>query len=143
MAPPFRRKPWYLSAKPRNGKRSSFEATLVTDMELRGLDFEYEPEDGHLGYMLEYIPDFRLPNGILVEAKGFFDSTDRTKMLRVKMANPTADIRFIFMANNKLNPKSKSRYSDWCLKHGFKYHIGRSIPEDWWYEQGVTNDDQQ
>jgi hypothetical protein len=130
----YKRKPWYLSARPKNGKRSTFEATLVADMEARGLAFEYEPKDGHLGYMLEYFPDFRLPNGILVEAKGFFDSEDRTKMLRVKMANPEKDIRFVFMANNKINPKSKTRYSDWCVKHGFQYHIGKSIPEEWWYE---------
>jgi len=132
MAAP--RKPWWASARPRNGKRSSFEATLVSDMERRGLSFEYEPKDKHMTYMLDYIPDFVLPNGIVVEAKGFFDSTDRTKMIRVKQANPEADIRFIFMANNKLNPRSKSRYSDWCLKYGFKYHIGKSIPESWWFE---------
>lgn len=133
-APSFRRKPWWNSAVPKGGKRSTFEDSLTRDMEARGLSFEYEPKDGHLGYMLEYFPDFRLPNGILVEAKGFFDSTDRTKMLRVHKANPEADIRFVFMANNKLNPKSKSRYSDWCIKNGFKYFVGRSIPEEWWHE---------
>lgn len=132
MAAP--RKPWWNSAVRKGGKRSTFEDSLTRDMEVRGLQFEYEPKDGHLGYMLEYFPDFRLPNGILVEAKGFFDSTDRTKMLRVKMANPEADIRFVFMANNKLNPKSKSRYSDWCEKHGFQWFVGRSIPEGWWHE---------
>lgn len=126
------RRPWYLSAVRKNGKRSTFEATLVSNMEASCLPFEYEPKDAHLGYMLEYIPDFRLPNGILVEAKGFFDSTDRTKMLRVKQANPGADIRFIFMADNKINPKSKLRYSDWCKKHGFPCHIGKSIPAEWW-----------
>ena len=127
------RKPWWNSAVRKNGKRSTFEASLVSDMEARGLAFEYEPKDAHLGYMLEYIPDFILPNGIIVEAKGWFDSTDRTKMLRVKRANPEKDIRFIFMANNKINPKSKTRYTDWCLKHGFVCHVGRSIPEEWWY----------
>ena len=128
------RKQWWRSAVRTNGKRSSFEATLVSDLEFRGLDFEYEPKDNHLTYMLEYIPDFRLPNGILVEAKGYFDPTDRTKMLRVKQANPEADIRFVFMANNKINPRSATRYSDWCDKHGFKWHVGRSIPEEWWHE---------
>jgi hypothetical protein len=131
--PPFKRKPWWASARPKNGKRSTFEATLVAWMQERGLAFEYEPKDGHLTYMLDYIPDFRLPNGIIVEAKGFFDATDRTKMLRVQQANPEADIRFVFMANNKINPKSKTRYVDWCLKHGFKCAL-KEIPEEWWYE---------
>lgn len=132
--PPKFRKQWWNSAVRKGGKRSTFEDTLTRDMQARGLAFEYEPKDGHLGYMLEYFPDFRLPNGILVEAKGFFDSTDRTKMLRVKLANPEADIRFIFMANNKINPRSSTRYTDWCHKYGFKCHVGKSIPEEWWNE---------
>ncbi len=127
---------WWASARPKDGKRSTFEANLCNDMDARGLTYSYEPKDAHLGYMLEYIPDFVLPNGIVVEAKGWFDSTDRTKMLRVKQANPTRDIRFIFMADNKLNKGSKMRYSDWCTKHGFLYAIGKSIPEGWWHEHG-------
>lgn len=123
---------WWRNAKPTGGKRSTFEATVVEDLKLRGLPYEYEPKDAHLGYMLSYIPDFRLPNGVLVECKGYFDSEDRTKMLRVKQAHPEADIRFVFMRDNKINPKSKTRYSDWCNRHGFLWHIGDSIPLDWW-----------
>ena len=80
MAAP--RKAWWASARPRNGKRSSFEATLVTDMERRGLSFEYEPKDKHLCYMLDYIPDFVLPNGIVVEAKGFGRQRGHTEVYR-------------------------------------------------------------
>ena len=128
-----KRQPWWNSAVPKNGKRSTFEANLCSDMDSRGLTYSYEPNDAQLGYMLEYIPDFMLPNGIIVEAKGWFDSTDRTKMLRVKQANPTRDIRFVFMSDNKINPGSKLRYSDWCTKHGFKYAF-KTIPESWWNE---------
>ena len=126
--------PWWASARPRGGKRSTYEHTLTEYMKSEGLPFEYEPKDGHLSYMLAYKPDFRLPNGILVEAKGYFDSTDRTKMIRVKKANPEADIRMVFKYDNKINPRSKNRYSDWCKKHGFKYHVGRTIPKEWWDE---------
>jgi hypothetical protein len=128
------RQPWWASAVPKNGKRSTFEDRLAQQMNAKGLAYKYEPKDEHLGYMLEYIPDFVLPNGIIVEAKGWFDSTDRTKMLRVKQANPERDIRFCFMANNKINPKSKMRYSDWCEKHGFQWCL-KEIPEEWWNEQ--------
>jgi len=129
-----KRKTWWKGARRTKGKRSGFEATLTSDMEFRGLPFEYEPKDGHLTYMLDYIPDFRLPNGILVEAKGYFDAEDRTKMKRVKQANPEADIRMVFMRDQPINKRSKTLYSDWCKKHGFPYHIGRSIPEEWWHE---------
>lgn len=130
----YGRKPWWTTARRTGGMRSTFERSLWDNARSDFLELEYEPKDAHLEYSLVYIPDFRLPNGILVEAKGLFDSTDRTKMLRVKQSNPEADIRFVFMANNKINPKSKTRYSDWCEKHGFKYHIGREIPEEWWHE---------
>ncbi len=126
---------WWASARRSGGKRSTFEDTLATNMKLSGLPFEYEPADCHLGYMLAYIPDFRLPNGIIVEAKGFFDATDRTKMIRVRQANPSADIRFVFMKDNKLYSGSESRYSDWCKRYGFKYHIGTQVPPEWRQEE--------
>ena len=118
------------------GMRSRLEAALASHMEAKGLPFEYEPKDAHLDYVKSYVPDFRLPNGILIEAKGFFSSEDRTKMLQVKRANPMADIRMVFKRDNKLNKKSPTRYSQWCERHGFKYHIGTTPPESWWTEKG-------
>jgi hypothetical protein len=51
-------------------------------------------------------------------------------MLAVKESHPDKDIRFVFQANNKIHPKSVTRYSDWAEKHGFKYAIGEA-PKDW------------
>ena len=127
-------KPWWAKARRKSGSRSTFEHTLKADMESRGLPFVYEPKDQHLGYMLSYIPDFVLPNGIIVEAKGWFDSEDRTKMLRVAQANPSVDIRFVFMKDNLIRKGSKTRYSTWCDKHGFKWALG-TVPESWWHEK--------
>lgn len=98
---------------------------------------EYETEK--LPYVLpspirNYHPDFiiRRPNGktLYLEIKGFYRPEDRVKMLAVKRANPEADIRMVFPRDNKLNAKSKTTYSDWCKKYGFKYCIGE-IPEEW------------
>ena len=124
---------WWASAVPKDGKRSTLEADIAAAAEAAGLPLEHEPQDSQLGYMLTYQPDFRLPNGILVEAKGYFDSEDRTKMKRVKQANPERDIRFVFPRDNRI-PRTKLRYSDWCLKNGFPYVIAREIPKDWWNE---------
>jgi len=125
--------PWYNSAVPKDGCRSTLEADLCQQMDSLGLPYVYEPQDSQLSYLLTYQPDFKLPNGILVEAKGYFDSVDQTKMKRVKQANPTVDIRFVFPRDNRI-PRTKMRYSDWCLKNGFKYAIGRQIPKEWWDE---------
>ena len=84
-----------------------------------------------------YLPDFVLPNGIIVEAKGYFDSRSRAKMIAVKKHNPNLDIRFVFMnSRNKLRKGSKTTYAEWCEKYGFKY-AESTIPLKWFKEKRV------
>jgi len=82
-----------------------------------------------------YKPDFILDNGIIIEVKGWFRAADRKKHLLVKEQYPKLDIRFIFgNENNRLYKGSKTKYSDWCKKHGFKY-ANRIIPKKWLTER--------
>lgn len=96
---------------------------------------EYEPDDPSVSYTLpkRYIPDFKLPNGVLIECKGYFKSGDRTKMLRVAKENPHLDIRFLFQrANNRLTKSPNSMmYWQWAEKHGFPWAEGDVIPQKW------------
>ncbi len=84
-------------------------------------------------YTLEskYTPDFFLQNGIMLEVKGFFKSSDRRKHLALKAQHPELDIRFVFQRDNKLSKNSKSFYSTWAEKHGFLWCIYPNIPTDW------------
>ena len=83
-----------------------------------------------------YTPDFQLDNGILIETKGIFDSEDRNKHIEVRKQHPELDIRFVFSnAKSKLYKGAKSRYSEWCDKHGFLWSH-RVIPEAWLKETG-------
>jgi hypothetical protein len=78
-----------------------------------------------------YTPDFILPNGIIIEAKGRWLGSDRTKHLKVREAHPELDIRFCFQnAHNKLTARSKTSYADWCDKKGFKW-CHKTIPTEW------------
>ena len=78
-----------------------------------------------------YKPDFLLPNGVIIEVKGFFESEDRTKHLLLREQHPELDVRFIFSNSKmKIAPGSKTSYGDWCLKHGFLFS-DRKIPEAW------------
>ena len=82
-----------------------------------------------------YKPDFILDNGIIIEVKGWFKAKDRNKHRLIKEQYPELDIRFIFgNENNFLYKGSKTRYSDWCKKHGFKY-ANRIIPKKWLTER--------
>lgn len=128
-----RRRPRRTTTTSKNSPfRSRFEAKLATELTEHDIPVKYETVK--LTYQPKpktYTPDFLLPNGILIEAKGYFTSEDRTKALRVRESNPNADIRFVFQnADNKLNKRSKTRYRDWCDKHGFLWSH-KTIPLSW------------
>lgn len=118
--------------------RSKFEKELYSNARKRKKKLEYEPDNPRVTYTTSnrYIPDFVLPNGIIVEAKGYFKAKDRTKMLNVARNNPSLDIRFVFQrANNRLTKSPNSMmYWQWAEKHGFDWAEGY-IPDAWWEEQ--------
>ena len=122
----------YSRRKPRRSKyRSRFEERLAAAVEQAKVNFSYETL--RLPYTVErvYTPDFILPNGVIVEAKGYWEAGDRTKHLSVREAHPDVDMRFCFLnANNKLSKKSKTSYADWGDKKGFLW-CEKVIPASW------------
>ena len=114
------------------GYRSRLEERLARWLELNEVPFEYETLK--LSYTIEaqYSPDFILPNGVILEAKGYFKPADRRKMLAVKKANPSLDIRFVFQAPfNTLSKESKTTYAAWATKNGFMWCSSSDIPLSW------------
>ena len=86
-----------------------------------------------------YTPDFVLANGIIIETKVRFISSDRTKHLMVKRQHPELDIRFVFSnPNAKLYKGSKTTYASWCEKNGFMY-AKENIPIEWIKEKKVLD----
>jgi hypothetical protein len=116
------------------GYRSGFEHAIALKLKADGVEFEYESVTVKYPVIRSYKPDFILPNGIIVEAKGRFTGADRSKHLAVRKEHPELDIRFVFQANNTYGSIGK-RYSDWCDQHGFEYAF-TEIPGEW-YEQDV------
>jgi len=98
-----------------------------------GVDYTYEErkikwDDSRIR---TYTPDFVLPNGIIIETKGWFKPVDRVKHLRIKEQYPLLDIRFVFSNSNaRLNRSSKTTYGLWCDRYGFKYS-DVIIPTEW------------
>ena len=79
-----------------------------------------------------YTPDFILPNGIIIEAKGKFLTSDRKKhrLIRDQFGNKY-DIRFLFSDSKiKIGNRSKTTYAKWCDLFNFKY-CDLEIPESW------------
>ena len=116
--------------------RSGFEKKVAKSLKEQKVKFEYESQK--LKYKVPssdhtYTPDFILPNGIMVEAKGNFNREARVKMALVKEQHPDKDIRLLFMRDNYISKQSKTKYSDWCIKRGIKYHVSLAgnVPEEW------------
>lgn len=114
--------------------RSGLEDTIAAQLKAAGIRATYEkhklpyviPATNHI-----YTPDFVLPNGIIVEAKGLFEVADRQKHLLVKKQYPHLEIRFVFSnPNTKIYKGSKTTYAMWCEKYGYKYAKGY-IPSEW------------
>lgn len=115
------------------GYRSGLEEDMATNLKERGITFTYEEEKIKWldSKVRTYTPDFVLENGIIIETKGRFVSTDRRKHKEVKKQYPDLDIRFVFSNSRaKLYKGSTSSYGDWCDSHGFLYS-DKLIPEDW------------
>lgn len=115
--------------------KSKFEEEVYEAAIRNGKKLEYETQ--WLPYYVRgnYLPDFILPNGIIVETKGYFDTKAQVKMKAVKQANPHLDIRFVFMnSRSKVRKNSKMTYADWCERYGFPY-ADYHIPLSWWKEK--------
>lgn len=117
-----------------NGYRSGLEKKIADDLKARGIPFEYEKLK--VKYTVPardatYTPDFRLPNGVIIEGKGLWDTEDRQKMLLVKQQHPELDIRMIFSrSSSPLYKGSPTTYAAWCEKHQILY-ADKLIPESW------------
>lgn len=121
--------------------RSGLERSIAGALKRMGVPFQFESykiEYSVPKRVAKYNPDFTLPNGIIVEAKGQFVTKDRQKHLLIKEQHPDLDIRFVF--NNPdsfISPKSRTTYGMWCDKNGFLY-ARNYIPKAWIDEKAKT-----
>lgn len=115
-----------------NTYRSKFERKIAKELVSKGAKFDYESERHAYTMVLSrhYLVDFVLESGIVIETKGRFTSDDRRKFLCLRAQHPDLDIRLVFMRDNTLSKKSKTKYTDWCEKNGFKCAVGH-VPEEW------------
>jgi hypothetical protein len=115
--------------------RSKSEEIIYDSLVDLGIKIRYEEEKINYVWLeyKTYIPDFILPNGIILEVKGRFVLEDRKKHLFIKEQKPELDIRFIFdNPNSKLYKNGKMTYAKWCEKHKFLYCRRKDgIPEEW------------
>tara|TARA_R110002051_G_scaffold49408_1_gene96482 strand:- start:446 stop:829 length:384 start_codon:yes stop_codon:yes gene_type:complete len=115
--------------------RSGLEERVAQQLNNGGVNFQYESLKISFTQPKEerfYTPDFILDNGIIVETKGQFVTSDRKKHKIIRnQFGDKYDIRFVFSnSNTRIGKKSKTTYADWCLTYGFKFAEG-DIPQAW------------
>ena len=110
--------------------RSGLEQRIADNLTKRKCDFEYEPMS--VAYFVEhkYKPDFVLPNGVIIEAKGYFRYNDQSMHRSIKQQHPELDIRFVFSNINSRIQGSKLTCASWCEKHNFLYSE-KIVPHEW------------
>lgn len=112
--------------------RSGLEERIADLLVELGVKYEYESTKVPYVIQHSYTPDFILPNGVWLEAKGYWDSKDRKKIKSVIQQNPDIDLRMVFQAPfNTISKKSKTTYAQWCDKLGIKWTSFANIPIDW------------
>lgn len=113
------------------GYRSGLEEEIAKQLEAKRVKYEYEKERITYHRTCYYLPDFKLPNGIFVEAKGRFTKEDRGMLLKVKKQHPDLDIRLVFSRSKaRISKESSTTYAQWCERWGFPY-ADKHIPEEW------------
>ena len=97
-----------------------------------GVDYEYEGTSFAYTIQHLYTPDFVLPNGVVLETKGYWRPEDRRKVRQVIEENPDIDLRMVFQdPYKKISKRSKTTYAKWCSRYGIKWCAFHAIPIDW------------
>ncbi len=103
-------------------------------MKKAGVEFRYEqvrlpythPATDH-----HYTPDFVLPNGIVIEVKGFLLMDARKTLILVREQHPDIDIRMVLnRAGARVQGLKTLNLAQWCDKFGFPWAV-KLIPEEW------------
>ena len=74
-----------------------------------GVDYEYESVSFAYTIQHLYTPDFVLPNGVVLETKGYWRPEDRRKVRQVIAENPDIDLRMVFQDPYKKLAKNQRR----------------------------------
>jgi len=117
-----------------NKYRSDLEGQVADILEKQHVDFKFEPHWIRYSIEKKYKPDLLLPNGILIEVKGWFKAEDQRKHKLIKKQHPELDIRFVFQKINKKVQGGRFTCQEWCEKYGFLY-AEAIVPNSWIHEK--------
>ena len=112
--------------------RSQLEEKVADLLVELNIDYDYETKRIPYTIQHHYTPDFILPNGVVLECKGYWEASDRRKIKQIVKDNPDLDLRMVFQSPfNKISKKSKTTYAKWCDRLKIPWCAYYDIPIDW------------
>lgn len=116
------------------GYRSGLETRNAKRLDHLGADYEYEPFKLPFVQPAKprtYLPDFVLPNGIVIDTKGRWITEDRQKFKMIAEQHPDIDIRLVFSnPYQKIGKTSRTTYAMYADRMGLKW-AKEIIPQEW------------
>jgi hypothetical protein len=126
--------------------RSGFEKRMAEYLGTKKIAFDYEATtfpiktqvprcrcaDCHSNNIYQdsvYTPDFKIGT-VYVEGKGRLTAKEKRRIMGLIGGKPI-DFRLVFMRNNPIYPRSKTRYLDWAKAMSIPACIGPELPEAW------------
>lgn len=126
------------SSKQQKGKfKSGLEKLFALKATKQLLPFSYEPDRFKYVIQSHYTPDFKIRENVYIETKGYFSSSNRSRMLAFKEQFPHIAIYLVFQAPlNRINKNSETTYAEWATKHGYLWaDIRKPLPKSWWFPE--------
>jgi len=119
--------------------KSGLEKTFAAKAAKAMLPFSYEPDRFKYIIQSHYTPDFKIREGVYIETKGYFSSSNRSRMLAFKEQFPQVTIHLVFQKpHNKINKASETTYAEWATKHGYLWaDIQKPLPKRWWFTEEI------
>jgi hypothetical protein len=131
--------------------RSGLEVKMAAFMDSKGIAYEYEVDTFKIATEIPkvycgvcsgkrilqdtvYTPDFRVLSGdkrAYIEGKGRLTAKEKRRIAALLRDHPTIDFRLVFMRNNPIYPRSKTKYMDWAAAEKIPACIGPELPDEW------------
>jgi len=117
--------------------KSGLEKTFAAKATKAMLPFNYEPDRFKYIIQSHYTPDFKIRENVYIETKGYFSSSNRSRMLAFLEQYPQVTIYLVFQRpQNLINKNSETTYGEWCNKHQIEWaDINKPLPKRWWFPE--------
>ncbi len=122
------------AGKRTNGFKSEMEDRVIGPWLASGALYEPYNFRFPIKIVSRYTPDVVLPNGIVIEVKGWWTGASRKKLEAFKRSYPDLELRMVLATPRAyITTDHKTTQAEWCNKRGIPW-AEKEIPASWLLE---------